>query len=70
MSNFELIILIGVVLVGIISIANSIILYLNKDKYNYSDDYSEDVIEIHKELKESINKANKKIQSLFQNTRM
>ena len=59
MSNFELVLLIGVILVGIIQIANSIILYLNKDKGSYKADYSDDVIEIHKELKESIDKANK-----------
>ena len=65
MSNFELILLIVVVLVGIISIANSIILYLNKDKDSYKDDYSEDVIEIHKKLKESIDKANKNYKVCF-----
>lgn len=66
MNNFELVLLIVVVLVGIISIANSIIIYLNKDKDNsYKDDYSEDVIEIHKELKESINKANKNYKVYF-----
>lgn len=67
MSNFELVLLIVVVLVGIISIANliiSIIHYLNKDG-RYSDDYSEDVIEIHKKLKESINKANKNYKVYF-----
>ena len=64
MSIFELILLIVVVLVGIISIANSIIHYLNKDG-RYSDDYSEDVIEIHKELKESIDKANKNYKVYF-----
>ena len=64
MSNFELIVLIGVVLVGIILIANSIIHYLNKDG-QYSDDYSEDVIEIHKKLKESIDKASKNYKVYF-----
>ena len=64
MSIFELILLIVVVLVGIISIANSIIHYLNKDG-RYSDDYSEDVIEIHKKLKESIDKANKNYKVYF-----
>ena len=63
MSIFELI-LIVVVLVGIILIANSIIHYLNKDG-RYSDDYSEDVIEIHKKLKESIDKANKNYKVYF-----
>lgn len=64
MNNFELVLLIVVVLVGIISIANSIILYLNKDG-RYSDDFSEDVIEIHKKLKESIDKANKNYKVYF-----
>ena len=65
MSNFELVLLIVVILVGIIQIANTIILYLNRDKYSYKDDYSEDVIEIHRELKESINKANKNYKVYF-----
>ena len=67
MNNFELVLLIGVILVGIIQIANSIILYLNKDKgkVSYKDDYSEDVIEIHKKLKESIDKANKNYKVYF-----
>ena len=67
MSIFELILLIVVVLVGIIQIANTITLYLNKDKgkVSYKDDYSEDVIEIHKELKESIDKANKNYKVYF-----
>ena len=64
MNNFELVLLIVVVLVGIISIANSIIFYLNKDG-RYSDDYSEDVFKIHEELKESINKANKNYKVYF-----
>lgn len=64
MNNFELILLIIVVLVGIISIANSIIIYLNKDG-RYSDDFSEDVIEIHKKLKESIDEANKNYKVYF-----
>ena len=65
MSNLELVLLIGVILVGIIQIANSIILYLNKYKDSYKDDYSDDVIEIHKELKESIDKANKNYKVYF-----
>ena len=65
MSNLELVLLIGVILVGIIQIANTIILYLNKDKGSYKDDYSDDVIEIHKELKESIDKANKNYKVYF-----
>lgn len=65
MSNLELVLLIVVILVGIIQIANTIILYLNKDKDSYKDDYSDDVIEIHKELKESIDKANKNYKVYF-----
>lgn len=67
MNNFELVLLIVVILVGIIQIANTIILYLNKDKGkgSYKDDYSEDVIEIHKELKKSIDKANKNYKVYF-----
>ena len=66
MNNFELVLLIGVILVGIIQITNTIILYLNKDKGNsYKDDYGEDVIKIHKELKESIDKANKNYKVYF-----
>ena len=68
MSNFELVLLIVVVLVGIISIVNliiSIIYHLINKDGRYSDDYSEDVIEIHKELKESINKANKNYKVYF-----
>ena len=64
MNNFELVLLIGVVLVGIISIANLILFCLNKNSC-YSDDYSEDVIEIHKELKESIDKASKNYKVYF-----
>lgn len=64
MSNFELVLLIVVVLVGIISIANSIIFYLNKDG-RYSDDYSEEVFKIHEELKKSIDKANKNYKVYF-----
>lgn len=68
MNNFELVLLIVVVLVGIISIVNliiSIIYYLINKDGRYSDDYSEDVIEIHKKLKESIDKANKNYKVYF-----
>ena len=49
----------------LIQITNTIILYLNKDKDSYKDDYGEDVIKIHKELKESIDKANKNYKVYF-----